>query len=79
MLVLKDKRVELSKDVFDGIKSIKYLGWEKLFENKIMQIRKKEFCMMTSARAMDGFIACFWNSVSVVLLYFFLKGNFSSF
>ena len=35
----KDVRVGISKDVIEGIKSIKYLGWEEIFEKKIMQIR----------------------------------------
>ena len=35
----KDVRVCISKDVIEGIKSIKYLGWEEIFEKKIMQIR----------------------------------------
>jgi hypothetical protein len=75
MISHKDERVELSKDILDGIKSIKYLGWEIIFQKKIQNIRKKEFSFMTAARSLDGLIACFWNSVSVVLLYFFLEEN----
>ena len=40
MIAYKDDRADLSTDCVQGIKSIKYLGWEKLFENKIMALRK---------------------------------------
>jgi ABC-type bacteriocin/lantibiotic exporter with double-glycine peptidase domain len=35
----KDVRVAISKDVIEGIKSIKYLCWEEIFEKKIMKLR----------------------------------------
>jgi hypothetical protein len=28
----KDKRIVLSKDVIDGVKSIKYFSWESIFK-----------------------------------------------
>jgi len=43
MMKVKDKRISLSTDLIEGMKSIKYLGWENIFDRKIMAIRKKEF------------------------------------
>jgi ABC-type multidrug transport system fused ATPase/permease subunit len=74
MLGHKDKRVQLTKDIIDGIKSIKYFSWEKIFEKKIMGFRKKEYRLLAFARGMDGILGCFWNSINIILLYFFLTG-----
>jgi len=50
----KDKRVALSKDVIEGMKSIKYLGWEKIFKGKIEALRSKEFKHVSIVRCLDG-------------------------
>lgn len=54
------------------MKSIKYLGWEKIFKGKIEGLRRKEFKNISIARCLDGFYTLFWNSANYVLLYFFL-------
>ncbi|EAS02570.2 ABC transporter C family protein (macronuclear) [Tetrahymena thermophila SB210] len=68
----KDARVSLSKDVIDGMKSIKYLGWEEIFKQKIEKIRSKEFRYIIITRILDGVLSIFWNCVSYFLLFFFL-------
>ena len=40
---IKDKRISLTTDVITGIKSIKYLSWERLFSDKILKIREDEY------------------------------------
>ncbi|KAL4483214.1 hypothetical protein ABPG74_019240 [Tetrahymena malaccensis] len=69
---MKDKRIVLTKDVIDGIKSIKYLGWEKIFQKKIEKARSGEYSFIMSTRCLDGIISVFWNSISYFLLFFFL-------
>ncbi|EAS02577.3 ABC transporter C family protein (macronuclear) [Tetrahymena thermophila SB210] len=69
---MKDKRIVLTKDVIDGIKSIKYLGWEKIFQKKIEKARSGEYSFIMSTRCLDGVISVFWNSISYFLLFFFL-------
>ncbi len=59
----KDKRIQLSNDVIEGIKSIKYLSWEKIFEDKINAFRKKEFYALFLIKGGDGFLSIFWNSI----------------
>ena len=76
----KDKRVALSKDVIEGMKSIKYLSWENIFKSKIENIRKEEFRYVRTTRYLDGVLSALWNSVNYFLLYYFLtefieKGN----
>jgi hypothetical protein len=43
MLTVKDQRISLTRDVIEGIKSIKFLCWERVFNKKILDKRKKEF------------------------------------
>ncbi|EGR31429.1 hypothetical protein IMG5_110000 [Ichthyophthirius multifiliis] len=50
----KDGRVSLSKDVIEGIKSIKYLGWEQIFEKKIMNLRFQEFKFISGSKLFEG-------------------------
>lgn len=56
---VKDQRISLQSDVISGIKSIKYLGWEKLFENKISEKRNKEFKYLFMFRLFDGILGIF--------------------
>ncbi|KAL4483223.1 hypothetical protein ABPG74_019249 [Tetrahymena malaccensis] len=68
----KDERVSLSKDVIDGMKSIKYLCWEEIFKEKIEKIRSQEMGIMIKTRILDGILSIFWSCVSSLLLFFFL-------
>ncbi|EAR83355.2 ABC transporter C family protein (macronuclear) [Tetrahymena thermophila SB210] len=68
----KDARVSISKDVIEGMKSIKYLGWEEIFKQKIEKIRSKEFSYIITTRCLDGVLSIFWNCISYFLLFFFL-------
>jgi len=69
MLKSKDKRISLSKDLIEGMKSIKYLCWEQIFDKKIMEIRNKEYLSLTILRASDGLVAMLWNCINYILLY----------
>ncbi|KAL4480900.1 hypothetical protein ABPG73_020921 [Tetrahymena malaccensis] len=68
----KDARITLSKDVVEGIKGIKYLGWEGIFKQKIDKIRSQEFNNVIITRCLDGVLTIFWNCISYFLLFFFL-------
>ncbi|KAL4486709.1 hypothetical protein ABPG72_022184 [Tetrahymena utriculariae] len=68
----KDSRVSISKDVIEGMKSIKYLGWEEIFKQKIEKIRSQEFGYIITTRCLDGVLSIFWNCISYFLLFFFL-------
>ena len=69
MLKSKDKRISLSKDLIEGMKSIKYLCWEQIFDKKIMEIRNKEYLALTILRASDGLEGMLWNCINYILLY----------
>ncbi|KAL4482051.1 hypothetical protein ABPG73_000575 [Tetrahymena malaccensis] len=71
-LVRKDERVALTKDVISGIKNIKYFGWQRIFEDKISFLRKKEQKSLLYVRIMFALSTTFWSSVSYILLYTFL-------
>lgn len=63
----KDKRVSLISDIIEGMKSIKYLGWERIFEEKIKEYRKGEFKVLSLWRGFDGLLGVFWKSLRIVL------------
>ncbi|KAL4497792.1 hypothetical protein ABPG72_000547 [Tetrahymena utriculariae] len=68
----KDNRISLSKDVIEGMKSIKYLGWETIFSKKIKDLRSKEFFQISVMRIIDGFFSTFMLSLGYLLLYIFI-------
>ncbi len=74
---VKDRRVALTNDVVEGMKSIKYLSWENVFEQKVLAIRKKEFKKLAVVRGVDALLTVFWISISHVMMYVFVIGYFS--
>ncbi len=64
----KDRRISLSTDVIEGMKSIKYMSWEGVFEKKILILRHKEFLMILLLRVSSGLSSIFWT----VIRYLFL-------
>ncbi|KAL4449649.1 hypothetical protein ABPG74_007472 [Tetrahymena malaccensis] len=74
MYKIKDERATLTKDVIEGIKSIKYLSWEYIFLQKINSIRNREYKNLIFLKVLDGILTIFWQSLKVILLYTFLKG-----
>ena len=62
------------------MKSIKYLGWEDIFQSIIEDLRSYEFLYSGITRMLDSFLSVFWGCANYFLLYFFLtdyvaKGN----
>ncbi|KAL4445550.1 hypothetical protein ABPG74_004624 [Tetrahymena malaccensis] len=72
MYTAKDQRISLSKDVIEGIKSIKFLGWEDIFLKKINEIRKKEFKYLQLAKICEQTLSVMFSSVSCFLSYTFI-------
>ncbi|EAR98273.2 ABC transporter C family protein (macronuclear) [Tetrahymena thermophila SB210] len=73
MSMFKDQRVSMSKDVVEGIKNIKFLGWENIFSQKLKELRKKEFKQISFVRILDGLQTTFFISSSYFLLYILIS------
>lgn len=69
---VKDKRISLSSDMIEGMKSLKYLNWENIFYEKILKIRKSEYNYIKLFRLCVGFVMMFWNSITYLLLYTYI-------
>ena len=69
---VKDKRISLSSDIIEGMKSLKYLNWEEIFYQKIMKIRRSEYNYIKLFRALWGVISVFWVNISKLLLYTYI-------
>ncbi|KAL4479534.1 hypothetical protein ABPG72_018520 [Tetrahymena utriculariae] len=72
MYTAKDQRISLSKDVIEGIKSIKFLGWEEVFLRKINEIRKQEFKYCQLAKICEQSLSVMFSSVTCFLSYTFI-------
>ena len=70
MMQHKDVRISLTQDVLMGIRQIKYLNWEPIFEKKILQIRQKEFQCLTIAKDLDALCVFFWAATTIVISTF---------
>ena len=70
MMKHKDVRISLTQDVLMGVRQIKYLNWEPIFEKKILEIRQKEFQCLTVAKYLDALCVFFWAATTVVISTF---------
>ncbi|KAL4440934.1 hypothetical protein ABPG74_009347 [Tetrahymena malaccensis] len=68
----KESRISLTKDVIDGIKSIKLFGWEGIFSKKIQKNRSREYKHLFFLRLIEAFLMLFFQSLSQILLYYFI-------
>jgi len=69
---VKDKRISLSSDIIEGMKSLKYLNWEGIFYQKIMKIRRSEYNYIKLFRSFTGIISVFWGNIAKLLLYTYI-------
>lgn len=67
MMKYKDERMGLLQDIFSGIRQIKYLTWESIFEEKILKIREKEFHCLQVIKYLDAFCVFFWATTTIVI------------
>jgi len=70
MMQHKDARISLTQDVLMGIRQIKYLNWETIFEKKLLEIRKREFQCLTVAKYLDALCVFFWAATTIVISTF---------
>ncbi len=69
MAYFKDLRLGLTTDIYSGIKSIKYLSWEEIFDKKINFLRNLEFKSLSIIKGSDGILGIFWGVFSYVVLF----------
>ncbi len=62
----------MTTDVIHGIKSIKFLSWERIFEKKIEDLRKPEFQIIFYAKILQGCQNLTGGCMSYIFLYYFL-------
>ena len=67
MMKSKDKRINLTHDVLMGVRQIKYLNWESIFEEKLKKIRQDEFKALKIIKFLDALCVFFWATTSIVI------------
>ena len=70
MMQYKDARISLTQDVLMGVRQIKYLNWEAIFEKKILEIRAKEFDCLKIAKYLDALCVFFWAATTITISTF---------
>ena len=68
ILKIRDKRIELTGDIVQGIKSIKYLCWEAVFQGKLLELRKREFDLISKMKYLDSFCVILWGLTSISII-----------
>jgi len=64
----RDKRVWVLQEVFQGIRAIKTLCWEDIFEGKILKTRKEEFSNIRMIRIIDAFFNSLIRSIGFIIM-----------
>ncbi|CAD8161834.1 unnamed protein product [Paramecium octaurelia] len=73
---LQDQRIQQTNTVIEGIKHIKMYVWERLFENKINAIRRKEFFYYLNIHVLNlldrsfNFSVHIWGSFCFILILY---------
>ena len=78
---IKDERMKNINQIFNGIKIIKYNGWEYSFKNLVNKIRKMEISILNINNYLMAFMMFSYEFVSFIILivtfiaYTFLNEN----
>lgn len=64
----RDKRVSVLQEVFQGIRAIKTLSWEDIFEGKILKTRQEEFWNIRMIRIIDAFFNSLIRSIGFIIM-----------
>jgi len=67
MIEHRDERLKLTTAVVIGIRALKFLSWEEIFQNKIMKIRDKEFSFVRKAKYLDALCVYFWATTTIII------------
>ncbi len=68
LMGIKDKRIDFMADILKGMKSLKYLGWENIFLQKIAALRKREFYHLAKIKYLDAFCIVIWTVTSTTIV-----------
>ncbi len=66
-LILKDNRLKLTNELLNGMKVIKFYGWEVSFLNLISKIRIKELNLLKRFARLSGVLSFSWTSTSFLI------------
>jgi len=67
---VQDKRIGLTSNIVEGIKSIKYLCWESIFHGKLLDLRAKEFAYVAKLKYLDCYSVVIWGTASISIITF---------
>lgn len=70
----KDARISLTKNIIQGIKSIKFLSWEEIFKKKLDGTRKEEFNCLVLIKITSMIQELFWSSFTYLIVFACLIG-----
>jgi len=68
LMKIRDKRTELTSSIIEGIKSIKYLCWESIFQGKLFELREKEFSYISKLKYLDCYSVVLWGTASLAII-----------
>ena len=74
----KDTRISLTKNIIQGIKSIKFLSWEEIFKEKLNWTRKEEFVFLVFMKITSMVQEFVWSSFTSLIVFVCLLGYTSS-
>ncbi|UYV65683.1 ABCC1, partial [Cordylochernes scorpioides] len=66
---LKDQRIRMMNEVLSGIKTIKLLAWEQIFEDKLTTLRDRELHKLRRMAYINSFSNFFWTATPFLSPY----------
>ncbi|KAF7292829.1 Multidrug resistance-associated ABC transporter protein [Mycena indigotica] len=63
----RDQRVALMNEVLGGIRMLKFMAWERSFEDRILKIRSKELKYQRLNYIIESLLEGFWSGIPVII------------
>ncbi len=64
---LQDSRIKMMNEILNGIRVIKFYGWEESFKNLIEKLRCKEVSNLIRSSLLNALTSFTWNSAPIVV------------
>ncbi|KIJ61824.1 hypothetical protein HYDPIDRAFT_95629 [Hydnomerulius pinastri MD-312] len=67
LMKARDERVALMNEILGGIRMLKFMGWERSFEKRVMRVRERELKYQKISYMIEVFFAAVWNVSPLVV------------
>ncbi|KAF9479792.1 multidrug resistance-associated ABC transporter [Pholiota conissans] len=65
LMKTRDERISLTNEILDGIRMLKFMGWERNFENRVHALRDRELKWQRISFSIEVLWNALWNGIPI--------------